>query len=110
MIDIAVQSVRNPEFIDENGARINCIVKFSHLKEECEFTATIYDVEQHGRDIWLQCINGTYGEVKSYQPEKYALSSSDQEIALVENYSDLQRFIDLINDEVKKKSLCYSIY
>lgn len=61
---------RNPVWITPaNSAvqRINVEVNFDHLNEEyVEFTATPTDREQHGRDLYANCVSGTYGNVAPY--------------------------------------------
>lgn len=46
---------------------INCMVTFAQWPTEAQtFTATLTDPETHGRQIYLECVFGLYGEIKEY--------------------------------------------
>lgn len=48
---IAVESIRDPRWANEERTRINCFVKFTHLKEQVPFTADPNDSKAHGREM-----------------------------------------------------------
>lgn len=104
MITITAESIRNPRFVSEDGSQINCLVKFSHMKEEHEFTASAYDSEKHGLKIWSQCINGDYGEVKEFDPKVVDFNIPDDGYNLNDSEIEFLKYLDLINDENSKKS------
>jgi hypothetical protein len=104
MITIIAETIRNPRFVSEDGSQINCFVKFSHMKEEHEFTASAYDCEKHGREIWSQCINGDYGEVKAFEPRVIDFNIPDEGYQLNDSEIEFLKYLDLINEENTKKS------
>ena len=98
MITIIAETIRSPRFVSEDGSQINCFVKFSHMKEEHEFTASAYDCEKHGREIWSQCINGAYGEVKAFEPRVIDFNIPDDGYQLNDSEIEFIKYLDLINE------------
>ena len=74
------------------------------MKEEHEFTASAYDCEKHGREIWSQCINGDYGEVKAFEPRVIDFNIPDEGYQLNNSEIEFLKYLDLINEENAKKS------
>jgi len=103
MVKISILSVRSPEYISEDGTRIDCLVRSSHIKGEYPFTACRYDCETHGREIWERCTSGEFGPVKPYEPEA-ELQLDDSFPELPEEYLDFVKFIDKVNEVNAKKS------
>jgi hypothetical protein len=65
---IVIESVSNPVYCNGEGTAINCTVKFQHLPEPVEFTATSYDVEAHGVQLYNSLIAGEFGSIAPYVP------------------------------------------
>jgi len=102
MNKIEAETIRDPRWASEDGTRVNCIVKFSHLKDEHEFTAFAFDCESHGREIWGRCVNGEFGIIKSYQPLENMGEMPFNE--LPDEFKDINSFLEIVNSENAKKS------
>jgi len=102
MHHIVAETVRDPQWVSEDGTRVNCIVKFSHIKEEHEFTAYAFDSELHGREIWAGCVRGEYGEVKPYIPSNNSVVAPPNE--LPEELRVFSVFLETVNAENTRKS------
>lgn len=63
-----VEDVKNPVYADDTGQAINCDVKFDTVPVYLPFTATSYDPEPHGREIYNQLIAGDWGPIAPYVP------------------------------------------
>ena len=63
-----VQDVKNPIYADATGQAINCNVKFDTIPEYLPFTATSYDPEPYGRELYNQLVAGVWGPVAPYVP------------------------------------------
>lgn len=64
---IELISAHSPVWADKEKTKINIMCQFAHLKDEVEFTAEITDTENHGRDIFIHCMAGKYGEIKEFE-------------------------------------------
>ncbi|EHU7964770.1 DUF4376 domain-containing protein [Escherichia coli] len=62
-----VDKITSPVWADRGHTTINCIVKFSDAETECVFTASAYDPESYGREIFEACIRGDAGPVGEYR-------------------------------------------
>lgn len=60
--------VSNPVYANAEGTLINVNVLFDHLGEVVPFTASPDDVEEHGREIYLNAVRGDYGVIGDYIP------------------------------------------
>lgn len=68
-MDIKFDIVGNCRYSREDKTGIFVFVKFEHLgPDPVEFNATIDDVEQHGRLIFIMCDTGQFGPVAPYEP------------------------------------------
>lgn len=65
---IAVENAHSPRYSQEDESVINLIIKFEHLDSEVEFSASLNDVEEHGRNIYIAAKAGEYGDVQPYEP------------------------------------------
>lgn len=63
---IELEWATNPEWLNEEHTMINLLAKFSHVDEAVPFTASVSDVEPHGRLIFELAAAGEYGEVAPY--------------------------------------------
>jgi hypothetical protein len=61
-----VEYVKNCVYANAETTKINCLVKFVEFNEELPFTATIDDVETHGKDIFNRAIAGEFGAIAPY--------------------------------------------
>lgn len=102
MIKIKAESIHSPRWSSEDGTSINCIVKFSHLLEEHEFTVSLYDIEEHGREIWKQCADGMHGEILSYTPNDNV--QTNQSVESPPLLKQLDAFLNEVNSENSKRS------
>lgn len=53
-------------YASTDGTSINATIKFDHLGEEVVFTATSYDSEPHGVEIYNALVNGVAGPIADY--------------------------------------------
>jgi len=57
-----ITSLKNPVWV--NDEQINCIITLDVLgDEQLPFTASSNDVEEHGRIIFQELVNGQYGPI-----------------------------------------------
>jgi hypothetical protein len=64
---ISYTSVRNPKWSSENHTSIDCLVNFTHLKEEGLFTASPFDTESYGRELFARLVAGDFGEIAPFE-------------------------------------------
>ncbi|WP_252106577.1 MULTISPECIES: DUF4145 domain-containing protein [unclassified Halomonas] len=102
MIKIEILSVRNPQWANEGRTTINCLVRTNILHLEVPFTATPYDSEAHGREIFVRCLSGEFGEIAPMEskPATQPLPQSE----LPANYHRLERFLLGANRENRRQS------
>lgn len=73
-----VQTVTDPVYANEAGTAINCMVKFAEFPAPLPFTATSYDPEEYGRQIYADLIAGVYGPIAPYVPPPVVESVTTQ--------------------------------
>lgn len=102
MIKTEILSVRNPQWANEDRTAINCLVRTNTLHQEVPFTATSYDSDAHGREIFDRCFAGEFGEIASMEskPATQPLLQSE----LPSNYHRLERFLLEANRENSRQS------
>lgn len=61
-----IESITNPSWANAEHTLINCIVKFGHFDDAMPFTASVNDIEAHGRAIFADLVAGQYGEIAEY--------------------------------------------
>ena len=62
-------SVSNPRWSDSSKARVDVLVTVEHLGDEViPFTACSQDIEEHGRKLYQELVEGKYGEIAPYIP------------------------------------------
>jgi len=69
MIEVEVLSVRNPQWASEDGSAINCWIRTNTLVGEVPFTASKFDPEPHGREVYARCLAGEFGEIAQMEPD-----------------------------------------
>ena len=66
---LTLEYVKDPIWANaEQINAINLIVKWEEFSEEMPFTATSYDPEPYGVDLYNRAKAGEFGEVASYVP------------------------------------------
>lgn len=63
---IVIESVKNPVYASTRGDEIDSLVKFQHLPAEVEFTASSYDPEEYGVQLYNSLIKGDFGPIAPY--------------------------------------------
>lgn len=63
-----LEYAKNPKYLNEEGTVIDLLVKWEEINEELPFSATSYDCEEHGRDLYARAKAGEFGEVAPYVP------------------------------------------
>ena len=67
-----VNDVRNPKWMNAAHTFLDCEVNFNELDEEYVlFTANPNDSEEHGRQIYADCVAGNYGEIEEFDVEAF---------------------------------------
>lgn len=62
-------SLTNPSWANLEKTQIDCEITTTQFGDEIlPFTASINDVEQHGRDIFNAIASGEYGAIAEYIP------------------------------------------
>ncbi|MDZ7852290.1 MAG: hypothetical protein U5L98_06480 [Halomonas sp.] len=102
MIKTVILSVRTPQWANEDSTAINCLVRTNTLHQEVPFTATPYDSEAHGREIFARCLAGEFGEIAPMEPKHQQQPLSQLE--LPSEYHLLERFLLEANRENSHKS------
>ena len=79
-----VLDVKNPIYADATGNAINCDVLFEGNTVFIPFTATSYDAEPYGVELYNQLIAGDWGSIAQYTPPpppaQYALVSPNDKV------------------------------
>lgn len=59
-----ITSIKDPVWANDEQTAINCTITLDECgDEEFSFTACSYDVEEHGRIIFQELVNGQYGPI-----------------------------------------------
>lgn len=61
-----VISVTNPVFATADESMIDCILQVDAFPVPVPFTASVNDIEAHGRKIYADLIAGVYGDIAAY--------------------------------------------
>lgn len=76
-------NAHSPAWGDAQHTIVNLLATFEWLTEEVSFTATPYDVEDYGRELFQRSIDGDFGEIAEYvEPPQ----SIDQLIAIEDTW------------------------
>jgi hypothetical protein len=59
---------KDPIWNDDTGNAIHLTVRFEEINEDLPFTATSFDPEPHGRDLFERAKAGEFGEIAPYVP------------------------------------------
>jgi len=59
-------NAHSPVWADAQHTIVNLLVTFEWLTEEVNFTATPYDVEDYGRELFQRSLDGDFGEIGEY--------------------------------------------
>jgi hypothetical protein len=64
-----ITSLANPIWADADHTMIDCNISFEHLNNiVMPFTASIKDIEPHGREIFELIKSGKFGPIAEYVP------------------------------------------
>jgi hypothetical protein len=61
-----VVSITNPVFATADGTAIDCVLQVDAFPDPVPFTASVNDVEAHGRKIYVDLIACVYGDIAAY--------------------------------------------
>lgn len=103
MKKIEVLSVRNPQWANSDGSSINCLIRTNTLVGEVPFTASKFDPEPHGRDVYARCLAGEFGEIA---PMECQIDDRGNSLpsTLPSHFERLQRFLVEANKENSRQS------
>lgn len=65
---LTIQYAKDPVFVTADGNEIDLIVKFVEISDELPFTATPFDSEPYGVELFNNAIAGDYGNIAPYVP------------------------------------------
>jgi hypothetical protein len=65
---LTIEYAKNPIWNNADHNAIFLIVKFVEMADELPFTATPFDVESYGIELYNNAFAGYYGEIASYVP------------------------------------------
>ena len=65
-----LEYAKNPVWMNEEHTMIDLIIKWDNYDEELPFTASSFDNEEHGRVIFENAKNGSFGVVAEYVKSK----------------------------------------
>lgn len=102
MVKTEILSVRKPQWANEDRTAINCLVRINTLYQEVPFTATPYDSEAHGREIFGRCLAREFGEIAPTESKPATQPLSQFEPPA--NYYRLERFLLEANRENSRQS------
>lgn len=72
-----ILDVKNPEYVSHDGSLINLEVLFESVGYPVLFTASPNDLEAHGRLLYSEATEGSYGPIKAYSgPSEEDLNAS----------------------------------
>lgn len=72
-----ISDIKNPKFSNAESTAID--VTMTHEDYGAiPFTATEYDVEEMGRDIYAAAMAGEFGEIAPYEPPVFAMPAATQ--------------------------------
>lgn len=74
-MSLTIVSVINPRWTNAEHTTVDVIARFSEIDDDLPFTATPWDTEAHGQEIYAKALAGEYGEIAEYIPP------SDEELA-----------------------------
>jgi hypothetical protein len=60
---LIIEYAKNPKYNSEDQKQIFLIVKFAEFSEELPFTATEFDTEAHGVELYNRAIAGEFGTI-----------------------------------------------
>ncbi len=103
MVKIEILSVRNPQWVNDDHSAINCLIKTNTLCREVSFTASPYDPEPHGREIFAKCVAGEYGVIASSMKSRVPQQPLPQ-LNIPAKYQRLETFLLEANKENSRKS------
>jgi hypothetical protein len=63
-----LQYAKDPIWNNSEGTSILLTVKWEEFNEEMPFSATSYDSEAHGRDLFNRAKDGEFGNIGEYIP------------------------------------------
>lgn len=65
---LTLQYAKDPVYTNADGTSIDLIVKWEEFNEEMPFSATTWDPEQYGRDLYYRAYAGEFGQPAPYVP------------------------------------------
>jgi len=63
-----LEYAKDPVWANAEHTMIDLTVRFAEIPEDLPFTASLNDVEAHGRAIFVAAVAGEYGPVSEYTP------------------------------------------
>ena len=69
---LTLQYAKNPVYANADGTSIDLIVKWEEFNEEMPFSATTWNPEQYGRDLYFRAYAGEFGQPAPYVAQTVA--------------------------------------
>ena len=75
-----ITSLTNPVWINEEKTAIDCVITLElYGDEKLPFTASQFDVEKYGRDLFESIKAGNYGIIGEYVPPQLTILNNSTE-------------------------------
>ena len=65
---LTIEYAKDPAFVTADSNEIDLTVKFVEIAEELPFTATPFDPEPYGVELFNNAVAGDYGNIAPYVP------------------------------------------
>lgn len=63
-----LEYAKNPVWANAEHTMIDLIIKWVNINRELPFTASMNDVEEHGKALFEVAVTGQFGKVAEYVP------------------------------------------
>ena len=77
---LTIEYAKNPVWLNAQNNEIDLIVKFVEIVDELPFTATSFDPEPYGVELYNNAVAGQYGNIAPYVPPPPAPPTLDQPV------------------------------
>lgn len=99
-----VKSVHSPVWSNAEQTTIDCMVKFAEWRTEVPFTASPFDLEAHGRELFDRLINDEFGPIGPFvspsNPDQAgAMPTQDDTPDWAAKWPELELFLQEANAE-----------
>lgn len=108
--NLTYSSVRQPKWNSPDHSSIDCLVVFDHISGEHPFTATPYDSEPHGRELFQRIVAGEFGQISPHELIAIDAETQQQAAAAFANFASTPAGVEFLaeiaehNEEIESRS------